>query len=65
MQLVTLAGSGAEGHVAARLGAGEYVDLVSFANPECLEVWVPKTLRGVLDGGPDALALVAEMISRA
>ena len=65
MQLVTLAGGGPDGFSGARLTSGEYLDLQRFAEPGSVESWIPRALRSVLDGGKEAMSVVAAMVDRA
>ena len=52
------------GAAAARLASGEFADLGRIARPGTIESWLPRDVRGILEGGPDALKVVAAMADR-
>lgn len=61
MRLVTIAGSH-EGTPGAVLASGEIVDLRLAAVPATLGQWLPRTLREILAGGKEGLAIVRGIV---
>jgi len=53
------------GSPGARLTSGEYVHLARAARAGTVEVWLPRDMNGLLDGGDEALDIVRRMIARA
>lgn len=66
MRLVSIddraAGSGSAGAI---LASGDIVHLGRIASPGTVEAWLPDTLLGILQAGPDGLAVVRGMVERA
>ncbi len=52
------------GSAAVRLVDGEFVHLGRAARPGTLEAWMPPTVRGILEGGSAALAVVGGVAER-
>ena len=63
MKLVTIANTAA-GSPGAMLRSGEILHFSKAANPGTLEVWIPGSIRAILEGGKDALALVRQLVDR-
>lgn len=64
MRLVTI-DSGSDGMAGAMLQSGEVLHLRRAAQPGTAEMWLPDSLRAILDAGPEGLALVRRMVERA
>jgi 2-keto-4-pentenoate hydratase/2-oxohepta-3-ene-1,7-dioic acid hydratase in catechol pathway len=51
------------GSPGVQLSTGEVVHLLRAATPGTIEAWLPSSLAGILEGGPEALDVVRKMIS--
>jgi acylpyruvate hydrolase len=63
MKLVTIANTAA-GSPGAMLRSGEILHFSKAAKPGTLEVWIPGSIRAILEGGKDALGLVRLLVDR-
>lgn len=63
MKLVTIK-STHEGVAGALLNSGEIVNIALAARQDSLEAWIPSSVRGILQAGPNGLALVNQVIDR-
>ncbi len=63
MQLATI-DDVPHGSPGVRLSSGEFLHLLRFAVPGSLEVWIPSSIKGLLEAGQAALGIVRGMIDR-
>jgi acylpyruvate hydrolase len=63
MKLVIIANTAA-GSPGAMLRSGEILHFSKAAKPGTLEVWIPGSIRAILEGGKDALGLVRLLVDR-
>jgi acylpyruvate hydrolase len=63
MKLVTI-GNTATGSPGAMLRSEEILHFSKAAKPGTLEVWIPGSIRAILEGGKDALGLVRQLVDR-
>ena len=63
MKLVTIANT-ATGSPGAMLRSGEILHFNKVAKLGTMEAWIPDSIRAILEGGQDALALVKQLVDR-
>ena len=61
MKLLTI-DAGAAGHAGVLLGTGEVLDLVSLPATDSLARWIPPSVRGILEGGGEALGVLQGIV---
>ncbi|MFI0369942.1 fumarylacetoacetate hydrolase family protein [Actinomadura sp. 1N219] len=61
MKLLTI-DAGAAGHAGVLLATGEVLDLVALPASGSIARWVPPSVRGILEGGDEALGLLRKIV---